>query len=103
MRSILGILIVFLSFQGLWAHEGEGRAYVFLPNKGQFDPGVRYKAKINGGALFLEDKAWTFHFHDNSVIQKAHLGQEVPEKDNALSARHRQESGKDRCRESRSR
>jgi gliding motility-associated-like protein len=84
MRSILGILIVFLSFQGLWAHEGEGRAYVFLPNKGQFDPGVRYKAKINGGALFLEDKAWTFHFHDNSVIQKAHLGQEVPEKDNVI-------------------
>ncbi len=60
----------------LLAHEvQEARFYRFIPNQGQFESPVLFKANVNSGALFLEKDAFVFHFVDRSPLQKAHLGQ----------------------------
>ncbi len=78
MRTFLLFVFIFISSVNVFAHnEGEHRSYQFIENKGQFEKEVQYKAKINGGALFIEKNALTFHLLDNSVINKYHLHQEV--------------------------
>ena len=78
MRTFLLFVFIFISSINVFAHnEGEHRSYQFIENKGQFEKEVQYKAKINGGALFIEKNALTFHLQDNSVINKFHLHQEV--------------------------
>lgn len=79
LRIYLFTACLLLTFSA-YAHENEGdeRYYRFVPNKGQFEEGVTHKAKVNSGAMFLHKDGWTFHFQDNSVIRKAHLGETVP-------------------------
>lgn len=76
IKTINLFLFLFIATT-IFAHENENRVYRFIENKGQFEKQVKYKAKINGGALFLESKAFTFHLQDNSILNKFHLGQEV--------------------------
>lgn len=56
----------------------DDRQYKFVENKGQFPSSVLLKGEISGGALFLESNSFLFHFQDNSVITKMHLGKSVP-------------------------
>jgi len=65
-------------------HGNDERYYRFLPNQGQWEHAIRYKAKINSGALFLLEDSWVFHFQDNSVLLKAHLGEPVKPEDDRI-------------------
>lgn len=79
MRRFILSAFLFLASLPVFAHNEEEnhRSLQFIENKGQFEAEVQYKAKINGGALFVEKQALTFHLQDNSVINKFHLNQEV--------------------------
>ena len=44
----------------------------FVKNKGQWNQKAIAKADIPGGAIFLEDKAITYHFIDQSQLANAH-------------------------------
>ncbi len=85
MRTfLLFLFIVFFSSNAFPHNDKKHRSYQFIENKGQFEKEVKYKAKINGGALFIEKNAFTFHLQDNSVLNKAHLNQEVKAGDQSI-------------------
>ena len=44
----------------------------FTENKGQWDSTIVFKALYNGGALFIEKNAWTYHMYDASTYRKWH-------------------------------
>ncbi|MBX7093679.1 MAG: gliding motility-associated C-terminal domain-containing protein [Flavobacteriales bacterium] len=77
MRFFSLFLLLLFSGTSVMAHDGEGSYCRFIPNRGQFHPAARYQGKINHGNLILEDKAFTFHFMDNSILAKAHMGADV--------------------------
>ena len=82
MRKLFLFLFLLLSAGFVFAHsENEHRSYQFIENKGQWEKEIKYKAKINGGAIFLENNAFTFHLVDNSVLNKFHLNQDVPKEE----------------------
>lgn len=80
MKSLNLLFFLFITTL-VFGHDEEQRSYRFIENKGQFNEQVKYKAKINGGALFVEGKALTFHLQDNSILNKFHLAQEVKAED----------------------
>lgn len=85
MGKLLLLLTTALISQIAIAHNDDThRSYQFIENKGQFEKEVKYKAKINGGALFVEKNALTFHLQDNSVITKFHLNQEVKKEEQII-------------------
>jgi len=78
MRTfLLSVFILISTFKAVAHNDEEHRSYQFIENKGQFENGVKYKAKINGGAVFIENNAFTFHLLDNSILTKLHLHEEV--------------------------
>lgn len=45
----------------------------FTENKGQWATAIRYKADLDGGALFVEDDCFTYYFYDKNAIHENHL------------------------------
>ena len=46
----------------------------FTENKNQWDSKVLYRAQLDGGALFLEQNAFTYNFYDKESLRENHLG-----------------------------
>lgn len=70
------LLNPFFGFTHDAAHSSNGTnpLFEFQENKGQFAPSVLYKAQLPGGALFLENNQWTYHFYDAGLISDLHVG-----------------------------
>jgi gliding motility-associated-like protein len=45
----------------------------FTANIGQWDPNILYRAQLDGGALFLEPAAFTYHFYDKEALRANHV------------------------------
>jgi gliding motility-associated-like protein len=46
----------------------------FTENKNQWDAKIKYKADLDGGALFLEKKCFTYNFYDKETELSNHTG-----------------------------
>ena len=73
MRVLLLITLILCSSFS-WAD-----APYFVKNKGQWNQHAIAKADIPGGAIFLEDKAITYNFINQSHLAHAHDQHEVYE------------------------
>lgn len=60
LKIILGFI---LFYHGAYCH---GSELIFIPNKGQWDSNVKYKADIKQGAIFLEQRAITVHLRESN-------------------------------------
>ena len=45
----------------------------FTENKGQWFNQVNFKADLDGGALFIENNCFTYHFYNKAALQKNHI------------------------------
>ena len=63
----------------LWSLYSSADSPYFVKNKGQWNQQAIAKSDIPGGAIFLEDKAITYHFIDQSQLAHAHDQYEVCE------------------------
>ncbi|MCL4856577.1 MAG: hypothetical protein KJZ55_04770, partial [Flavobacteriales bacterium] len=64
------ILLLLLGFSSIKAHN-EGLR--FIENKGQWTAPFLYKADIGNGALFVEQKAFTYNLYNADEIQSNHF------------------------------
>jgi len=66
----------------LWAHQPDASLSVpdpelhssalrIVPNQGQWSAAARYRIRLSGGEVWLEDQAFTYHFFDQ--IGRAHV------------------------------
>lgn len=44
----------------------------FTENKNQWDGSIKYKAQLDGGALFLQENRLTYHFYDKDTYRSIH-------------------------------
>lgn len=44
----------------------------FTENKGQWPAGILYRAQVDGGAVFIENNSWTYHFYDAKTYRQWH-------------------------------
>src|SRR5687767_6731755 len=56
------------------ARPNAGNNISFYENKGQWEKQVLYKARLDGGALFFEATAFTYHFYDKEKLRADHNG-----------------------------
>ena len=53
----------------------------FTENKKQWDSNIKFKAELDGGALFIEQNAkLTFHLYDKDNFRSRHLGKIISPK-----------------------
>jgi gliding motility-associated-like protein len=45
----------------------------FTENKGQWDSKIMFRSDLDGGALFMEENAFTYHFYDKETLRKNHI------------------------------
>ena len=69
--------LIFFITSILWSSFSWADAPFFVKNKGQWNQQAIAKADIPGGAIFLEDKAITYHFINQSHLSHAHDRNEV--------------------------
>lgn len=56
------------------------QSFWFIENKGQWEEDFRYKADLPSGAVFFDQKGFTFHFADFHVVHELHeAGKPAPE------------------------
>src|SRR5687768_14695089 len=48
-------------------------AVKFTENKKQWDRDILFRAQLDGGALFLQKNAFTYHFYDKETLRKNHV------------------------------
>ena len=72
MQRLLLILLVLFLFS-VKSQQG----YEFVPNEGQFDEKVLYRADVPSGTLFLEKNALTFSFYDGAYFHNLHHGEKA--------------------------
>ncbi len=85
--KIRRLFALFLALSGLnsYAHNGHHEpgdpvvphvspALRFTENLGQWDSKIRYRARLDGGALYLENDGLTFDFYDKKKLRKMHAG-----------------------------
>ena len=77
MRVLLFIIAI------LWSSFSWADAPFFVKNKGQWSHQAVAKADVPSGAIFLENKAITYHFIDQSQLAHAHDQHEVCEELNS--------------------
>jgi len=73
MRKIIGFvfgLLLSISSIGQEIEQPNG-IYNFVPNGGQWPDGVLYKADVNAGKIWLEEKGILYQFVDNSNVPHA--------------------------------
>ena len=78
MRVLLFIIAI------LWSSFSWADAPFFVKNKGQWSHQAVAKADVPSGAIFLENKAITYHFIDQSQLAHAHDQHEVCEELNSM-------------------
>ena len=73
MQKIIGFVFGVLMFVSVFGQEIEqsNGIYNFVPNGGQWPTGVLYKADVNAGKIWLEEKGILYQFTDNSNIHHA--------------------------------
>lgn len=73
MQKIGYIFIVLLLPLTLWSQDIEEHngIYNFVPNEGQWPEGVLYKADVNTGKIWLEEKGILYQFTDYSEVHHA--------------------------------
>lgn len=73
MRKLHISFLVFFASIKIFAHEG--RAFLrFTENKGQWQNEIRYRANLDGGALFLTKSGFTYHLYDKETLRALHIG-----------------------------
>jgi gliding motility-associated-like protein len=55
-------------------NDGYSSTVKFTENKNQWDTRIKYKADLDGGALFLEKKCFTYNFYDKETQLSNHAG-----------------------------
>jgi gliding motility-associated-like protein len=79
------VIIIFYSLCGytqrIKTPSGHSNSLIrFTPNKTQWNPVVKYKAQLDGGALFIEKTGnLTYHLYDKDSYRARHLGRELSE------------------------
>ena len=63
-----------LSLGGIQVYAHGNSEIAFIPNRGQYPEQVLFKADIPGGALFIEQDRFTFHFLDFNRLSELHHG-----------------------------
>ena len=63
-----------LSFGSIQVYAHGNSEIAFIPNQGQYPEQVLFKADIPGGALFIEQDRFTFHFLDFNRLSELHHG-----------------------------
>jgi hypothetical protein len=59
----------------LWAHEHPAvkpSLIRFTENKNQWENFIKYRAQLDGGALFLQNTRLTYHFYDKDAYRSSH-------------------------------
>lgn len=83
-----GLVVSFISITGgsffLWSSVPNIR---FTENKGQWSSNVLYRAQVDGGAVFIENNSWTYHFYDSKTYRQWHHAG-IREGSKNLSLRH---------------
>ncbi|MEX1000569.1 MAG: gliding motility-associated C-terminal domain-containing protein [Crocinitomicaceae bacterium] len=75
--KIIGINVFFLfSLVGGFTQDvsHEPGVYKFIPNKGQWPDWVKYRAELDGGKIWLEEKGILYQFRDYSEAHEVHIG-----------------------------
>lgn len=63
LLSPLLFIVIFLCTLPLCGHENpDHKSIAFIKNLGQWEEEIRYKANLNGGAVFLEERCITYVF-----------------------------------------
>lgn len=75
MRKILFFFFNFLLFSQLTAHEGKSKSYAFIENKGQWNEQIKFRAELQGTAVFFQNNAFHYQFR---TIPDFHMGN-IPE------------------------
>ena len=81
--------LIFFITSIIWSSFSWADAPFFVKNKGQWNQQAIAKADIPGGAIFLEDKAITYHFINQSHLSHAHDQNEVFEELNGHAVQWR--------------
>src|SRR4051812_47321082 len=57
----------------LYAFPDKGKSLIkFAENKNQWDASVKYRAQLDGGALFLQGGKLLYHFYDKETYRSMH-------------------------------
>jgi gliding motility-associated-like protein len=72
LSFLLSFIAISMSATGM--KHGEAQNTVkFTENKSQWEKNVLYRAQLDGGALFLEENSFTYHFYDKEALRKSHV------------------------------
>lgn len=71
------LLFFILTITKLTAREKEipksQNSITFIENKNQWDKKIIYRAQLDGGILFLEKNAFTYHFYEKDKLRNNHI------------------------------
>ena len=68
-KKRLILLSLLFSVQLLFATEP---SFIFIENKGQMPQNIQAKVNLPGGALFVENGAFTYHFYNQKKLVDIH-------------------------------
>jgi len=69
---LIGLLLVWGNNAYSHDHKLPNQAIDFIENKGQWNGAIRFKADIPGGAMFLTDKGFVYHFSSKAEHDYLH-------------------------------
>lgn len=73
LLSPLLFIVIFLCTLPLCGHENpDHKSIAFIKNLGQWEEEIRYKANLNGGAVFLEERCITYVFLNGKEWEQFH-------------------------------
>lgn len=80
-RLLFIVAFAFICYNGfsqqvITPHDHPG--VTFTENVGQWENKIRFRAMLDGGALFLENNKLTFHFYDKNKARQFHFNKTVP-------------------------
>src|ERR1700740_3648639 len=74
-RYILGFVCFFIFMRGFaqYKHPEVKQSMIrFTENKNQWESFIKYRAQLDGGALFLQNSRLTYHFYDKETYRGMH-------------------------------
>ena len=84
IRYLFGFLLFFPFLEGWSQHkhpEVKQSMIRFTENKNQWESFIKYRAQLDGGALFLQKNRLTYHFYDKETFRSIHINPKVKAKE----------------------
>jgi len=72
MLKIVVLLCLTLNVFAQHEHSQKQSLIRFTENKNQWDSFIKYRAQLDGGALFLQNNRLTYHFYDKDTYRSMH-------------------------------